>query len=315
MWINNTGGPLYLNNAVNSNGDVVIGKTASNVTSLGNFNFNRLIGYSTNYSPMSIEWPGSNYGPWGFAHKIENYDYGNGLVVLNVMGKDNTQNFSNLLSITTRGRLGIGIVDPKTCLSIRKDETQSSLGRNEYAAMRISNTQANNFGNRSELQFGMSEDKDQSLAVIAAEYTTYQGTVGGALLFGTSPGIIPARMYERMRITSSGNVLIAKSTQVNTNYKLDVDGVVRANEIVVNTTGADFVFDSGYKLRPLKEVEEFVRTNQHLPEIESAEEMQANGVSLGNLNTKLLQKVEELTLYLIEQQKEIEGLKMKLNKN
>ncbi len=101
-----------------------------------------------------------------------------------------------------------------------------------------------------------------------------------------------------------GNVLIGKTAQSNTSYKLDVEGKVRANEIVVNTSGADYVFESGYDLRTLKEVEDFIDEKGHLPGIPSAEEMQAKGMAVGELNTKLLEKVEELTLYVIELKRE-----------
>ncbi len=104
-----------------------------------------------------------------------------------------------------------------------------------------------------------------------------------------------------------GNVLIGKSSQTGTGtrYKLDVEGPVRAHEIVVNTTGADFVFEPTYKLRSLSELETFIRTNKHLPDIAPAKEMQENGISAGEMQAKLLQKVEELTLYVIEKDKEI----------
>ncbi len=109
-------------------------------------------------------------------------------------------------------------------------------------------------------------------------------------------------------INRTGNVLIGKTFQANSAYKLDVAGKMRADEIVVNTNGADFVFAKEYTLKPLTEVEQYIKVHQHLPEIPSATDMQSNGVSLGELNTKLLQKIEELTLYVIEQNKKLEAL-------
>jgi hypothetical protein len=107
---------------------------------------------------------------------------------------------------------------------------------------------------------------------------------------------------------TGGNVLIGKTIQTGTGvkYKLDVAGSVRANEVVVNTDGADFVFEPTYKLRPLFEVETFIKANKHLPEVAPAAEMQANGVSVAEFQTKLLEKVEELTLYSIEQSKQLQ---------
>ncbi len=113
---------------------------------------------------------------------------------------------------------------------------------------------------------------------------------------------------------NGGNVLIGKTTQQNSNYKLDVAGSIRADEIKVNLDGADFVFEPDYKLRPLKEVESYIQENKRLPEIASANEMSNEGADLGKLNTKLLQKIEELTLYIIEQNKRIENLENKLEK-
>lgn len=107
----------------------------------------------------------------------------------------------------------------------------------------------------------------------------------------------------------SGNVLVGKTSPTNTAYKLDVGGKIRADEIVVNTTGADFVFDSTYNLRSLPELETFIKQNKHLPEIAPAKEMQENGVSAGEMQAKLLQKIEELTLYVIELKKENEELR------
>ena len=110
-----------------------------------------------------------------------------------------------------------------------------------------------------------------------------------------------------LTMNSNGNVGIG--TTALGKYKLNVWGTVRAHEIVVNSDGADFVFQPDYKLRPLAEVDSFIQQNKHLPEIKSASEMQADGMSVSELNTKLLQKVEELTLYIIQQAKEQEQLR------
>jgi len=90
---------------------------------------------------------------------------------------------------------------------------------------------------------------------------------------------------------------------------LDVKGIINASEIQVTAQTADFVFEPDYNLRPLDEVEAFVKENKHLPEIPSAKQMEAEGVNVAEMNKLLLQKVEELTLYVIEQEKEISTLK------
>lgn len=91
-------------------------------------------------------------------------------------------------------------------------------------------------------------------------------------------------------------------------------GKVEAKNFVVsNTPTADFVFASDYNLKPIQDVEKFISEKNHLPEIPSAKEMSENGVEIGNFQIKLLQKIEELTLYLISQNKEIENLKKAVN--
>ena len=92
------------------------------------------------------------------------------------------------------------------------------------------------------------------------------------------------------------------------------DGTIRASEIIVSTTGADFVFADDYELRPLSEVKTFIQENKHLPEIKSAQEMQENGVGINELQTQLLQKIEELTLYILQQEERIKALETELNK-
>ena len=106
-----------------------------------------------------------------------------------------------------------------------------------------------------------------------------------------------------------GNVLIEKTTQANTAYILDANGSVRANEVVVNTMGADFVFEENYKLPSLLDVESFIKQHKHLPDIAPAAEMEKNGLSLGEMDIKLLQKMKEMTLYMIELKKDMEGMK------
>lgn len=93
------------------------------------------------------------------------------------------------------------------------------------------------------------------------------------------------------------------------NGSLTVDGTIKATEIRVQAdVWSDFVFDKDYKLRSLADVQLFINANGHLPEIPSASEVKENGIDLADMNAKLLQKVEELTLYVIELNKRIEEL-------
>ena len=82
-------------------------------------------------------------------------------------------------------------------------------------------------------------------------------------------------------------------------YSLSVNGTIQAKEVLVNTNWSDYVFDPQYRLAPLHEVGRYIKANGHLPEIPSAAEVAANGVSLGEMQSKLLAKIEELTLHMI----------------
>lgn len=94
-------------------------------------------------------------------------------------------------------------------------------------------------------------------------------------------------------------------------YKLAVKGKILCTELKVIDIGefCDYVFDKSYKLMPLYDVERFINANHHLPDVPSADEVKSNGLNMGEMNTLLMKKVEELTLYIINQQKQIDELK------
>jgi hypothetical protein len=112
---------------------------------------------------------------------------------------------------------------------------------------------------------------------------------------------------EKVRILGNGNVGIGTT---NPDEKLTVNGKIHAQEVKINLTYPmtvpDYVFANDYKLKSLQEVEEFIKKNSHLPEIPSAKEIEKNGLLLAEMNMSLLKKIEELTLYTIEQNKEIQ---------
>ncbi|MHC0446379.1 hypothetical protein ACWA1F_13295 [Flavobacterium sp. 3-218] len=114
----------------------------------------------------------------------------------------------------------------------------------------------------------------------------------------------------RMTVSNTGNVGI---DIINPKNKLDVNGTIHSKEVKVDMTGwSDFVFKKEYNLPTLKEVEKHITENGHLENIPSEKEVLKNGINLGEMNAKLLQKIEELTLYVIEQNKSIENLKQEI---
>ena len=124
----------------------------------------------------------------------------------------------------------------------------------------------------------------------------------------------------RIQNSNTGAVVIGalNTTNLPGNYKLYVKDGIMAEEVKIAVQGtadwADYVFASNYKLRPLSEVAEFVRLNKHLPEVPSAEDVVKNGVNVVKMESKLLEKIEELTLYMIELKKENDSLKRRLDK-
>ena len=134
-------------------------------------------------------------------------------------------------------------------------------------------------------------------------------TNGNTVSLGTT-GNMPIALYtnnaNRVFISGNGNVGIGTD---NPTYKLSVNGNVRSKEVVVESSWADYVFDNNYELRSLKDVETFIEKNNHLPGVPSAKEIQQNGLKLGELQTTMMAKIEELTLYIIQLKKELDVLK------
>jgi hypothetical protein len=105
-----------------------------------------------------------------------------------------------------------------------------------------------------------------------------------------------------------------KATGAYADYALSVDGGIVAKKCVIQIKDwADYVFASDYSLKPLEEVEAFIEENKHLPDVPSEKMVLEEGIELAEMNKILLQKVEELTLYLIEQDKKIKALENRIN--
>ncbi|MFD2603236.1 hypothetical protein [Flavobacterium suzhouense] len=135
-------------------------------------------------------------------------------------------------------------------------------------------------------------------------------TTKAAMSFGTNS-------VEAMRINQNGKVRIGSSDRATPDgYKLFVEqGILTEKvKVAVSTTAdwADYVFASDYKLMPLEEVEKFTKENNHLPNVPSAADMVNNGLDVAKMDAKLLEKIEELTLYAVQQNKENKDLKAEL---
>jgi hypothetical protein len=146
----------------------------------------------------------------------------------------------------------------------------------------------------------------------AVSKTDDAGIIFGGASSGTGPGFVIAPWGGAkggIRVNSNGTVSIGLVSVTPVGYNLYVDNGILTEKVKVAISGsaqwADYVFHQEYKLPSLQEVEKYIQQNKHLPNIPSAEEMVKEGNDLGATDAKLLAKIEELTLYLIEQQKQI----------
>ncbi|CAM1344755.1 exported hypothetical protein [Tenacibaculum amylolyticum] len=117
-------------------------------------------------------------------------------------------------------------------------------------------------------------------------------------------------------LKASGSAISIGTIDTPSDYKLAVAGKIISEEITIKlqSTWPDYVFTDDYNLPTLKEVEQHIKEKGHLENIPSAKEVEENGVKLGEMNKKLLEKVEELTLYTIQQQKQLENQNKEIEK-
>jgi hypothetical protein len=212
----------------------------------------------------------------------------------------NASELTQKMVLDADGKVGIGTASPSEKLEVYNSNTKAGIislksFRNDAGFVDVGRICAKQ-DSTEVARIGMPRD-----------FQTYSGY----LTFFTKKSNA-SKLTEKMRITASGSVGIG--TNDPKGYKLAVagntavDGVLKAKEVKVQSdVWADFVFEKDYKLRSLNEVETFIQENRHLPDIPSEEEVKEEGISIGEMNARLLRKVEELTLYLIQQKKALEA--------
>ncbi|VXD14830.1 conserved exported hypothetical protein [Marinoscillum sp. 108] len=192
------------------------------------------------------------------------------------------------------GDVGIGTIQPNAGLHVQNKD------------LLISNDVSTGGTGISKLIFSEGSDDTAPLG-FSINYNGDNFTGGDNKLYFESP-----TAGEVFTIRNDGKVGIG--TASTGSHKLAVNGSIGAREVKVEAgTWSDFVFEQGYSLRTLEEVEEHIARNGHLPDVPNEAQVTESGINLGEMDALLLQKIEELTLYLIEQNKKIEALQNELS--
>lgn len=143
-------------------------------------------------------------------------------------------------------------------------------------------------------------------------YALLQHKLGNTYL--NSPILIYFRINNSTKMVINNDGSVGIGTPLTNNpfgYKLAVNGTIGAKAVKVeisSTAWADYVFDNKYKLKSINELDLFIRTYKHLPNIPSATNVEKDGIDIATMDAKLLEKIEELSLYIIQLNKRIELL-------
>jgi hypothetical protein len=223
------------------------------------------------------------------------------------IGKDWDDTYLDFLS---NGNVGIRTKNPQNILQIGEFKNSSNF--------KIGIPGVYNF---EELKLGQYGNGASGLEMIS--HTNISESFGVRFFSSTDSGLnglqiqtaLPSNSAQnlnyltRLAIDVNGNIGIGTITP---DTKLAVNGTIHTKEVKVDLLAPmvpDYVFTNDYKLKTLQEVENYIKENNHLPEIPSAAEFEKNGLMLAEMNMSLLKKIEELTLYLIETKKENEAMK------
>ncbi|WP_343673635.1 hypothetical protein [Chitinophaga sp.] len=210
------------------------------------------------------------------------------------------------ITATNTGRLGINTLTPKVPLDVATETTDTisavlgrlpnanTVGDGTYLGVKAYKANTINIP-----MFGLISKYGGVLncgVIFNRGGTTSASTTGGYLTFLTNNGT------EKMRLDSGGNLLIGTTT--TSTFKLAVAGTIGAKKLTITQSGwADYVFQPDYKLPTLAEVETHIKENHKLPEIPSEKEISEKGLDIAEMQKLQMQKIEELTLYLIEEHK------------
>lgn len=216
--------------------------------------------------------------------ELENNNTANGTILFKTSNLNNGA--LNRMIITNEGKIGIGTLSP--------GDYKLNVNGNTFVNGTFTSSSLNI--DNSNIDLHLYKDND------VGDWTCFRTNKGNGIALIGQPDVVSIAISR-----TNSNVSIG-TKNISPDYKLSVNGKIRAKEIKVEANWADFVFDDNYNLRTLSEVKSYIKENNHLPDIPTSKEVEQNGISIGEMNSKLLQKIEELTLYLIEQNEKISDL-------
>lgn len=196
------------------------------------------------------------------------------------------------MTLLNNGNLGIGTTNPNAKLSINGGGAAIDLiGTDNYIQFYNSSNVAKSFIQNSgnDLKMGISS-----------------GNTNGSVILSTSGG--------SLAMNKDGDVMINTGSPA-AGYKLSVNGKVICEELKVQLSGSwpDYVFANDYELKSIEEVNDFIKVNKHLPNMPAAKEIEQSGLSVGEMQSKMMEKIEELTLYIIQLKNQNDELTNRIN--
>jgi hypothetical protein len=213
-------------------------------------------------------------------------------------------NDTERVRITSAGNVGIGVSSPLDKLQVDEGpiaDSYSIVSDTIYNAFNIRSSRSTN-------DYGGMNAKYASINIATLGVTTTGESNDhrvGDLRFALKSSGTATTMTDVMTLRYNGNVGVGTTTP---SHKLAVNGTIRAKEVIVDTSWSDYVFEDSYRLKTLSETEAYIKAERRLPGVPSAREVAEHGISVGDMQARLLAKVEELTLHAIRQEKRFQDL-------